>query len=113
MPSWKIKLHDIIYEADTPAGKAFDVILLFVIIASIILVMLESVKSIDLKYHSFLNISEWVITILFTIEYIARIITVKKTYKIYHKFLWHYRFFVYNTKVFIFFRNRTSLISGF
>ena len=51
---------------------------LLTIIASIILVMLESVKSIDAKYHNFLNISEWVITILFTIEYIARIITVKK-----------------------------------
>jgi len=75
---WRTKLHDVIYEADTPAGKLFDVVLFYVIIASIILVMLESVNSIDEKYHDFLNISEWVITILFTIEYIARIITVKK-----------------------------------
>lgn len=79
--SWRTKLHDIIYEADTPAGKLFDVILLITIIASIILVMLESVKSIDSKYHNLLNISEWVITILFSIEYIARIITVKKPSK--------------------------------
>ena len=78
---WKTKLHDIIYEADTPAGKLFDVILLIAIIASIILVMLESIKSFDEKYHNFLNISEWVITILFSIEYIARIITVKKPFK--------------------------------
>jgi voltage-gated potassium channel len=76
--NWKQKLHEIIYEADTPAGKLFDVILFIIIIASIILVMLESVKSIDSKYHNFLNISEWIITILFTIEYIGRIITVKK-----------------------------------
>ena len=76
--TWKTKLHDIIYEADTPAGKWFDIILLISIIASIILVMLESVRSIDAQYHNLLNISEWVITILFTIEYIARIITVKK-----------------------------------
>ncbi|PWH82061.1 ion transporter [Algibacter marinivivus] len=79
--SWRTKLHDIIYEADTPAGKLFDVILLITIITSIILVMLESVKSIDSKYHNLLNISEWVITILFSIEYIARIITVKKPSK--------------------------------
>lgn len=79
--NWKTILHEIIYEADTPAGKLFDVILLIVIIASIVFVMLESVKSIDIKYHNFLNISEWVITILFTIEYIARIITVKKPLK--------------------------------
>ena len=79
--NWKTKLHEIIYEADSPSGKLFDVILLFVIIASIILVMLESVKAIDTKYHVFLNISEWVITILFSLEYIARIITVKKPLK--------------------------------
>jgi voltage-gated potassium channel len=76
--NWKTKLHDIIYEADTPAGKLFDVILLIAIIASIILVMLESINSFDEKFHAFLNISEWIITILFSFEYIARIITVKK-----------------------------------
>lgn len=78
---WKYKLHEIIYEADTPAGKLFDVILLIFIIASILLVMLESVASIDLKYHYWLNIGEWIVTILFTIEYIARVITVKKPLK--------------------------------
>ena len=81
LKNWKTKLHEIIYEADTPAGKLFDVILLIVILASIVLVMLESVKSIDIKYHNFLNISEWIITILFTLEYSARIITVKKPLK--------------------------------
>ena len=79
--NWKEKLHEIIYEADTPAGKLFDVILLIAILASILLVMLESVKSIDAKYHTFINISEWIITILFSIEYIARIISVKKPSK--------------------------------
>jgi voltage-gated potassium channel len=78
---WKDKLHEIIYEADTPAGKLFDLILLVAILASIVLVMLESVKSIDVKFHNFLNISEWIITILFTLEYIARIISVKKPIK--------------------------------
>lgn len=76
--TWKTKLHQIIYEADTQKGKLFDLILLAVILASIVLVMLESVESFDTKYHDFLNISEWVITILFSLEYIARIITVKK-----------------------------------
>ncbi len=79
--SFKDKLHEIIYEADTPAGKLFDVILLITIIASILLVMLESVESFDTKYHSFLNISEWIITILFSLEYLARITTVKKPWK--------------------------------
>lgn len=78
---WREKLHEIIYEADTPEGKLFDIILLIAILASILLVMLESIKSFDAKYHQALNISEWIITILFTIEYIFRIITVKKPIK--------------------------------
>jgi voltage-gated potassium channel len=74
---WKDKLHEIIYEADTPAGKLFDVILLIVILLSVVLVMLESIGSIESKYANILDISEWVITILFSVEYIARIISVK------------------------------------
>ncbi len=77
-PKWKYKLHEIIYEADTPAGKFFDIALIVVILVSILVVMLESVTTIDQKYHQILNISEWIITILFTIEYIARIISIKK-----------------------------------
>ena len=79
---WKERVHEIIYEADTPAGKLFDVILLFVILLSILIVMLESVESIGSQYACLLDISEWIITILFTIEYLARIISVKnpKTY---------------------------------
>lgn len=79
--NWKAKIHEIIYEADTPAGKFFDVVLIIVIFLSIIFVMLESVKSIDAEYHKFLNIAEWVITILFTLEYIARIISINKPSK--------------------------------
>jgi len=75
---WRRKLHDIIYEADTPAGKLFDVVLLILILASIALVMLESVKSIDARFHDYFEIGEWIITIFFTLEYFARIITIKK-----------------------------------
>jgi len=78
---WKNKIHEIIYEADTPMGKWFDIVLFILIIASVILVMLESVKSIDAKYHQTLLALEWVITIFFTIEYIARVISIKKPFK--------------------------------
>ena len=77
-PKWKYKLHEIIYGANTPAGKFFDIALLIAILVSIVVVMLESVTSIDQQYHKILNITEWVITILFTVEYIARIISIKK-----------------------------------
>lgn len=76
--TWKNKLHEIIYEADTPAGKWFDIILLFLILASIAVVMLESVSNISNTYGYELNLAEWVITALFTLEYIARIVVIKK-----------------------------------
>ncbi len=79
--TWKRKLHEIIYEADTPMGKWFDLLLFAVIIVSVILVMLESVKEFDAKYHSTLLALEWVVTIFFTIEYIARIISIRKPFK--------------------------------
>ena len=81
LSSWRAKIHEIIYGTHTPAGKLFDIILLFAIIYSIVIVMLESVKSLDNKYHDFFNISEWIITILFSIEYILRIISVSKPRK--------------------------------
>jgi voltage-gated potassium channel len=74
---WQIKLHEIIFGANTKSGKLFDVILFYVIIASILLVMLESVKELDARFHLLFKVLEWVITILFTIEYITRIITIK------------------------------------
>lgn len=76
--SWRYRLHEIIYEADTPMGKLFDIVLLVLILLSVLIVMLESVSYIDLKYHELFYIIEWTITIFFTIEYIARIISVKK-----------------------------------
>lgn len=79
--SWKHKLHEVIYEADTKAGKLFDIILLIAILSSILLVMLESIESFDIEYHKFLNIGEWIITILFSIEYILRLISIKKPLK--------------------------------
>lgn len=75
------KLHEIIYEADTPFGKLFDLFLLVLIVISIGAVMLESMAGIYIKYGKELEIIEWVITIFFTIEYIARIIAVKRPLK--------------------------------
>lgn len=74
---WKRKLFRIIYFADTPAGRIFDLSLLVLIILSTVLVMMESMPRVDLRYHFFLVYIEWIITILFTIEYFIRIIIVK------------------------------------
>lgn len=72
------KIYIIIYGANTFAGRLFDLILLAVILLSVLLVMLESVERLDAKYHDFIIISEWIITIFFTIEYILRIISNRK-----------------------------------
>lgn len=67
------QIEDVIFRHDTPASKAFDVTLLVLISISILIVMLESVKSIDLIFHDALWGAEWVLTILFTLEYVLRL----------------------------------------
>lgn len=69
----KAKLSEIIFGVSTPAGRAFDVILIIFIVLSILMVILESVPSYHAKYGNFFLIAEWIITIFFTIEYVLRI----------------------------------------
>ncbi len=78
---WRLRLHEVVYEADSKAGRYFDIVLFVLIIASVIAVMLESVESIRTKYQGILTVAEWAFTIFFTLEYFARIITVKKPLK--------------------------------
>ena len=78
MASIRERLHEIIFEADTPPGKAFDVVLLVLIVLSVIAVMLESVEAIDRAYHMELRVIEWALTIVFTIEYLLRLWTVRR-----------------------------------
>ncbi len=73
---WRQHMHEVIFEADTPAGKAFDVVLLIVIVLSVVIVMLDSVQAINRQYRRPLQIAEWTITILFTVEYVARLICI-------------------------------------
>ncbi|HEC0150868.1 TPA: ion transporter, partial [Escherichia coli] len=67
------KIYLIIFRADTPAGKTFDMFLLVLILLSIISVFLESIGSIRANYGRYIYIAEWVFTVLFTIEYILRV----------------------------------------
>ena len=80
-PPHRARLHEIIFEADTKAGKAFDVALLIVIVASVAAVMLESVTSVREDYGRSLRTFEWVVTGLFTIEYVLRIYSVGRPLK--------------------------------
>ncbi len=80
-------MNIIIFGTNTFWGKTFDIVLLIVIILSIITVMLESVKSIAINYGYELKIIEWVFTIMFSIEYLARIMASPKPLKYIFSFL--------------------------
>jgi len=73
---WRMKLHEVIFEADTPAGKWFDVLLILAILISVVMVMLDSVAKIRNAYGPVLLAGEWFFTILFTIEYVLRLFSV-------------------------------------
>jgi voltage-gated potassium channel len=75
------RIHQIIFEADTPKGKAFDIGLLIAILLSVLVVMLESVESIEKEYGGLLLALEWFFTILFTIEYFLRIYSINRPIK--------------------------------
>ncbi len=74
---WRRSLYIIIFEADTRGGKLFDVALLVAILLSVLAVSLESVEAIDLHYHDWLVGAEWVFTVLFTLEYVLRLLSVR------------------------------------
>jgi len=80
-PAWREKIYQIIFKANTKSGKTFDIILLFSIILSVIAVLLDSVELIRIKYGNAIIFTEWFFTILFTVEYVFRIISVKKRSK--------------------------------
>ncbi|MBC35270.1 MAG: ion transporter [Bacteroidetes bacterium] len=84
---WRKRIHEIIFGYETHAGKLFDVILMFAIILSVIVVMLESVNRINLYYGFELRSIEWVFTVLFTVEYFGRIISSPKPIKYIFSFM--------------------------
>jgi voltage-gated potassium channel len=78
---WRSQLHEIIYESEKPSGKLFDVVLLALILLSILIVMLDSVESLHARYGDLFYTLEWIFTIIFTIEYILRILSIRRPRK--------------------------------
>ncbi|MEM7110511.1 MAG: ion transporter [Bacteroidota bacterium] len=79
--TWKERLFIVIFEADTPLGKFFDIALLIAILLSVLAVMLESVDDIKADHGTSLYIAEWIFTVFFTLEYILRIVIVEKPWR--------------------------------
>lgn len=75
---WRRQLYIIIFEADTPAGWWFDVLLIIAILASVLVVVLSSISAIATQYGQTLDVLEWFFTAVFTIEYIARLSCVQR-----------------------------------
>ncbi len=76
LTGWRARLHEVIFEADTPVGKAFDEFLIVSIVLSVVTVMLDSVSVIRASYGELLYQVEWFFTLLFTVEYILRLICI-------------------------------------
>jgi voltage-gated potassium channel len=76
--SWREKIHEVIFEADTPLGKTFDVALLWAILASVATICLDSVAALNARFGGLFTTAEWIFTGLFTVEYTLRIVSVRK-----------------------------------
>lgn len=74
---WKRFLYRIIYRSDTRLGKLFDIILLALILVSTAIIMMESIPMLDKKFHIYFIILEWIISLLFSAEYMMRIAVIK------------------------------------
>ena len=77
-PGWRRHMYDVIFEADTPAGRRFDIALVCAILLSILVVVLDSVPLLHDDYGAALHLLEWLFTLLFTVEYVARILAVQR-----------------------------------
>lgn len=75
---WRQRLHTVVFESDTRAGRAFDAALIVCILASIAVVVLESIESVGAQWRRELFIAEMAFTVLFTIEYILRLVAVRR-----------------------------------
>lgn len=84
---WRLRLREIIFESNTKAGKIFDIALLCMILASIMVVLLDSSRKWHQSYGSLFLILEWFFTILFSIEYILRLLCVNKPWRYVFSFL--------------------------
>lgn len=75
------QMYDVIFEADTTAGRRFDIALVFAIMLSILVVVLDSVPELHREYGATLNVVEWMFTVLFSIEYLARLVCVQRPWR--------------------------------
>lgn len=77
LSGWRLRLYTIIFEADTRAGRLFDQWLIAIILMSVAVVVIDSVHGMGDSWHDAFTVMEWLFTIAFTLEYIARLVCVR------------------------------------
>ena len=75
---WRLRLYTVIFEADTKAGQRFDIVLIWCILASLAVVVADSIAGVHRRYGDLLWALEWCFTLLFSVEYIARLSCVRR-----------------------------------
>jgi len=81
LTGWRLQVYTVIFEADTRAGRLFDQVLIAVILTSVAVVAADSVHSINVRFHRELTLAEWFFTLIFTVEYLARLACVRRPWQ--------------------------------
>src|SRR3954468_24251027 len=75
---WRRRLYQVVFESETPAGRAFDKVLVVAILVSVAVVIADSVPGLHRRWRGAFAVTEWLFTLLFTVEYIARLVSVER-----------------------------------
>src|SRR3954452_16333122 len=78
---WRSRMYQVIFESETPAGRAFDKVIIGAILLSVAVVIADSVPSLNQRWRTSFDAAEWFFTLLFTVEYLARIISVQRPWR--------------------------------
>ena len=75
---WRRRMHEVIFESETAEGRLFDKVIVLAILVSVAVVVLDSVPALNARYRRVFDAAEWFFTVLFTIEYLARLVSVQR-----------------------------------
>ncbi len=78
---WRLRLYTVIFEADTRAGRCFDLTLIGLILGSVLVVVLDSMAPLQARYGALFAVLEWAFTLIFTAEYLARLVCVRQRWR--------------------------------
>jgi voltage-gated potassium channel len=78
---WRRRVHEIVFESDTRTGRAFDLVVITAILVSVAVVIADSVPALSRRWRTPFDLAEWLFTALFTVEYVARLVSVRRPWR--------------------------------